>query len=570
MNPEVDFVVLLGFLPVGSGCVMGEHIMANEQEVGGVSAELSYKLPISNLEAKLKVNVPLGRRKSDGVINFASWRTKRLAKHDAKRNEPPTESPEHLLSEREAQVEKARLEKSAAAEKWLNNRLEMASAVFAEMMPAKLSSKSVMHRMAALIKGYLDDASAELRDKRSDYLTSEKQLEQFRTDHDLLKRDAKVPATLERPIAILLCAFVVEGMVNGLLFMEASPQGFIGGLIVAFALSLFNVGAGLALGWFGIRNLFHIAQIRRVIGGVLAGVFFLFGVFVNLFVAHFRDRAESELQRLKAAGGASDFSLTEISMSGVFGDIFPNPLNFETLHALVLLGLGVIVFGLATYEGVYGFRDRYPDYGDYWLTRNRAKRNHRDVIAANRSKIRRAFESWRQEISKSKADYQNALALSDKVMIAVGNWVDTARSFMVRSARDANMHFKLYRDTNAKLRRQLVRKERPNISTAPAHYFTDLKETAPLLSIADLDARKSELDSAVGHNLRELAQVEAFLERLSVEIESYLQEVESREDTDLQDIRESVRKGADDVRATTSDRSTKWSTELQDLLAASA
>ena len=79
---------------------------------------------------------------------------------------------------------------------------------------------------------------------------------------------------------------ILEGGFNALLFKDAQANGLMGGLMIAFGVSAVNVVFGVIAGFFGLRYLNHPALPAKIMGGAIAMIFILAGIFLNFFVAH--------------------------------------------------------------------------------------------------------------------------------------------------------------------------------------------------------------------------------------------------------------------------------------------
>ena len=99
----------------------------------------------------------------------------------------------------------------------------------------------------------------------------------------------------------------------------------------------YGVLFGVLAGFFGLRYLNHPALPAKILGGVVAMVFILAGIFLNFFVAHFRDAVELGLIAATAAGELGTFSMFSISPGEVIMSMFPNIFALESFLALGLL-----------------------------------------------------------------------------------------------------------------------------------------------------------------------------------------------------------------------------------------
>jgi len=114
-----------------------------------------------------------------------------------------------------------------------------------------------------------------------------------------------------------------------------------------------------------------------------AGLFILFaiaaGIFLNFFVAHFRDAVELALMEAMDAGSLSGFSMFAIPPGQVIQDMFPNIFGLHSLVAFGLLAIGLTVFAIAVYEGYDKISDKYPGYGRVWRKQRQAREREQAV-----------------------------------------------------------------------------------------------------------------------------------------------------------------------------------------------
>lgn len=113
----------------------------------------------------------------------------------------------------------------------------------------------------------------------------------FRRDHGLKERTARNPGSLTFTIGLVLLMIVVESVLNDYFFAQSNAFGLFGGSMVAFVISIVNVGVSLWAGWFG-RYAVHRRIGLKLIGIVVVLVWTAAAASFNLGVGHFRDVAD--------------------------------------------------------------------------------------------------------------------------------------------------------------------------------------------------------------------------------------------------------------------------------------
>src|SRR3954452_6943647 len=86
---------------------------------------------------------------------------------------------------------------------------------------------------------------------------------------------------------------VVEGVINAVFFASGSDLGLLGGAMLAAAFSAVNVLLAGLNGWFPLRWAHHRNVGVKFIGGLVFPALLFASVALNLFVAHYRDAAQS-------------------------------------------------------------------------------------------------------------------------------------------------------------------------------------------------------------------------------------------------------------------------------------
>ena len=220
----------------------------------------------------------------------------------------------------------------------------------------RLNALLLDHRIA-LIEAVPHEASTqlstvELREREAlhrelrDYQQARRDLEAFK-NANRLTRAAIYPLSGRLRWALLALMLLIETFVNGALLAEGSAAGLLGGAIIAFALSVINVGAGVIEGRTLFRWFFHRSSFRKTIAAVVFLAWIGAIVGFNLTVAHYREAMET-MARDPSAETVRTLTTT--------------PLTFARIDSWLLLILGASFSCFALCDG-FSMDDRYPGYG---------------------------------------------------------------------------------------------------------------------------------------------------------------------------------------------------------------
>ena len=202
---------------------------------------------------------------------------------------------------------------------------------------------------------------------RSDWIAGEAELDEFRRIH---KRSgpARDPEKSEK-IAIygwLIFFLTVEVVGNALLLGSAHPEGPIGIIIDVAIFGALNIVFGFVLGRF-FGSLKHVFFHKRIIPFLIILISSLLIIFLNLFMAHYRDAIVTFGNKIKAAANTNNFSgdILDISIekaSIVVRNLMENPLLLDDYKAYLIVGLGITFAGFAARKS-YEIDEPYPGYG---------------------------------------------------------------------------------------------------------------------------------------------------------------------------------------------------------------
>ncbi|MEM8920214.1 MAG: hypothetical protein AAGB25_02530, partial [Pseudomonadota bacterium] len=361
------------------------------------------------------------------------------------------------------------------------------------------------------IRQYEDE---DFESAEAEYDNTVVELDTFRQTHQsgIGKRTPDIKKNVEQAIAVLLFVLILEGCFNALLFKDAQSSGLLGGMLIAFGVSAVNVTCGVVVGFFGLRYLHHPDTPFKVLGSVVAGAFTLFGLFVNFFVAHFRDAVEHELLMRQEAGSLAGFSMFDIAPGAVISSMFPNIFGLDTLIALGLLFIGLVVFAVAVYEGYDRISDRYPGYGRVWRKERIAYEKRQAVGEGLRKDLAEYFSNCRHWLETQQARHTEARREIEKAMNDLEMKREQALAVASRCA-DQERGLKIaYRQAHRRMRNNL-REKLGEQAAIPAYFDEIVTPDVPVFEYDEERALAGASIKTLTDNIAALAHARKWLEQ---------------------------------------------------------
>ncbi len=345
-------------------------------------------------------------------------------------------------------------------------------------------SDELSGRSADLIRGdgYRGQAEVELAAAKAECiqtvvtrLRKEVQWNGFRSEHNI-KLDAHYPdSKIYASAAVILCGFG-ETIANTFFF--ENQNGLLGGFVVAFIVSLINLGGAFGLGF--LARFKNLASPKYVValGWVAIAAFIVISVYGNAIFSAFR----SEYQLVEDPSSFKEMSNAfQDAMRNTFL-LFTQAQVFKDFWSAVLFALGVILSIFAFSNG-YRFSDRYPGH----------ERLHRELLDAQEDEEQR-YKDLRErlgaQIQRSEAEVQGAM----QEPTALSNLAGTRMSDVVKAKadmlaavtavqRDFSAVLSIYRQTNLQVRGSLQ----------PPAYFQFTPEMHQHCSVTFADETASKL-----------------------------------------------------------------------------
>jgi hypothetical protein len=399
-------------------------------------------------------------------------------RHDAWELSPAERAVLDAVSEERLQVEQARGEHGAEAERRLRTLAPSPQDFSAPALNARLTLKQIAGRIAPA----WTEAEARAAEARTD-------LDAFKRANSL-RRPAVYPRSTMLQSGLLFCAATFEALFSAALFAEDDERGLLGGAIIAIGLAGANVAAGFLAGFLSLRYLQHAQWPVKTMGAIgFAGLTAVAAMF-NLFAADWRDQLGGAPEDIGADSGLSLWSL----------------LQLQSPQSIILLMLGAGVWAFAALKGYSGFDDPYPDYGKM----DRAAREAAETLAELRAEARDEMEA---PVNAAKA------AIAARLEIMRAEFEAMSKAFDAAALKMETLDAKVRSlDEAAAAAVQLYRRENMALRTTPAPAYFDAPLTFEPLTDA-LTGAAGLIDDARARLADSQAQAAQALEALVAELD---------------------------------------------------
>ncbi len=504
-------------------------------------ADIGYQHKIKTLDPKISFhNHGLRGKLKEGDLGFSRMWTRRKAREDAEDAVPPSEAiTEDQWSEREQQVAERAERVRRGLGTWMSATATSVRNFIQDCTPGDIypdQLREVIKAEENEFRHYETDDATDAQERHDETVI---ELEQFRKAHGdrIGKRTPDIKKNVEQTIAILLFIMIIEGCFNALLFKDAQSSGLLGGMMVAFGVSAVNVLFGVLGGYLGLRYLNHPKLPFKVMGGIVAGACILTGIFLNFFVAHFRDAVEAGLHAATASGSLAGFSMFDIPPAEVFASMFPNIFGLGSFVAIGLLLIGLTIFGIALYEGYDKISDRYPGYGRVWRKerlayekRQQVRNGVRDDLSEYFTECRFWFETQHTRHVKAKREIEKAINLLESHR-------DLAVAIAARAGDQERSLKVAYRQAHRRQRNRL--REKLGEQAAVPAYFDEI--VTPNLPPFDYSKEREQANAAIKaieQNLTALNLTREWMETHVQGVQKGLSTVEKRVNAEVAKARE--------------------------------
>ena len=235
---------------------------------------------------------------------------------------------------------------------------------------------------------------------------------------------------------IILIVFAIEVGLSGTLFAEKNTMGLVGGMGIAFIISIVNVMSCLLCG-FGARYV-NLRSFGSKVFGSMAILLFL-GIFaaLNFMVAHFRDALEV-------------YEWDEAAFQAVIG-LRENLFGIDSFKSLVVAAFGGIVSVIAFIEGLVWY-DRHPGFNRTFAAAESAVSSYAKKYDQAQNQLEERYAMARDEL---KGHAQRMRGNIQSAVDAVGSQSTLTRrlnTFLETCDGAVNQLLARYREANTKIR----------------------------------------------------------------------------------------------------------------------
>jgi hypothetical protein len=172
------------------------------------------------------------------------------------------------------------------------------------------------------------------------------ELNRFRLENRLSKREAYYPKSYILHFAWIFVFIFIEALINAYFFGEASSLGLLGGVLIGFITSFFNVTLSTIAGYV-LRYKNHISWFKKILG-LLTFTLMLVAIFLlHLFIAHYREILSSN---------------PHVEIWSVVEPMLKEPFALHDMETIILISLGLLVTLFSILKGM-NLDDKYPGYG---------------------------------------------------------------------------------------------------------------------------------------------------------------------------------------------------------------
>ena len=485
-------------------------------------------------------NHGLKGKRAKGELGLSRGMTRKDARRDAEDALPSSEAMnQDQWSEREQLIAERAEEVRRGLTTWMSTTAAGVRDYIHDTAPADIHPDQLREAIKAEEHEYRHYETDDSNDAKERHSAAIIELQSFKERHGagIGQRTPDIKKNVEQAIAILVFIMLVEGAFNAFLFKDAQSAGLLGGLLVAFGVSAVNVLFGVTAGFFGLRYLNHPAMPAKVAGGVIAGICILTGIFLNFFVAHFRDAVEEGLVAAEAAGTLAEFSMFQIPPGLVVRDMFPNIIGFESFVALALLILGLTVFALAVYEGYDRISDPYPGYGRVWRKERKAYEHRQQLREDLRGDLSGYFSASRMWFETQLSRHAMAKREIEKAMNLLESRRDIAVSIAAKAA-DQERGLKVaYRQAHRRTRNSL-RDKLGEQAACPAYFDEIITPQLPPFDYAKERAQANAAIKVIYQNITALNLTREWLETHIQQVQQGLSSIEKKVAEEIGRVRE--------------------------------
>lgn len=322
--------------------------------------------------------------------------------------------------------------------------------------------------------------------------SEEKELNDFKKKNRIT-RPPRAPEERWWKFALLLTAFLGEGLMNMLFFARGSEFGLIGGIIQALIFAgvdgVIVCFLGMGIAWFASRKLWY-----KLTASFCTTLFAGWAVLYNFLVAHYREAAQKGL---------------EDAPSIAFETFKNNPFSLDQPDSILLVAIGFIISIIGMWTG-YTWRDPIPGYEAI----GKRYRTQRKYFLSQHNKflegIRNAKNSMLRDVDqKVKLATENLMRFTDTIG-RIDTIIKNFPKYHTDAEKSGNALIRIYETANEKAR-----------SSPPPPFFHSHKPLQAPKGLSGqigmhrnkLSTYEAQIKSKAGHNRTLKQNIEHFAEQ---------------------------------------------------------
>lgn len=355
------------------------------------------------------------------------------------------------------------------------------------------NANAVSSFKAEVVKG-----KAELHDLRQKLSDATRSYNAFKTKHKIT-RAPQVASNhlLVLKYAILVAIFVFEFIGNGYFLAKGNELGMVGGFTQAMLFAFVNIGFTLFFALICVRRIYLPSIFQKMIGVLSIGIYAVFAISLNLFLAHYREVSGTTFEE---AGRAA------------LAQALANPVGLQDIESWLLFASGLL-FSLIAFIDGWSLTDPYPGLAKSYKQMLNARAEYTDRQAElidELTGVRDDHETKLKEIIESlndrRAHHNDITAHRTKMLSLFAMYQDNLE-------RTANSLLKSYREANRKARK-----------TPTPQYFAQpykLERVKPTFD-ASIEMTSQEIGKAIRKTQTELsAQIKEITQLCTEGIDQY-------------------------------------------------
>lgn len=360
------------------------------------------------------------------------------------------------------------------AEKWLANEQRLFDGVLTESARAVTDTQQKTVELNNRADQLLSDSSmlmtieADMSEDRGKLVAATESRMRAEVDWRYFRAKNHISTQADYPesrilhLAIIAVLALVETCINA--FFYENAQGLLGGFFVALSVAAVNMIGAVILGYgFRYKNL--TATDSKILGWGCLLLFIVLAVYCNALFAAFR----SEYQLLVDPTDIMQVREGFANAASEAKKIFILDMHIADLSSFVLLGLGIVLSGLAFHKG-YTLDDKYPGYGKI----DRIVKQAQSVEIEQQDLLRQKIKDF---LHHRRADVQAVLHEPAQLIGLMARRISdlsAAQSLLSNQAatiqRDFAMLVGAYRNANTAVR-----------ATEPPSYFKEIADLTPMV-----------------------------------------------------------------------------------------